>query len=180
MSQTSWSRGVSIDVVKGERELHRTEVAAEVTAELGDYVDDLITDLLGDDRKLLPIELAQVVGCFDAIEKSCHWPDQKLDTQEQPCRALRRISSCARLCNVPADRDSSRNRRSYQLCDGGVQQLGRFRPRLLDAQQGRIGKLALSQVLSSRFPQCFGRFLEVQQVIDDLEGQPHRLPIVMK
>jgi hypothetical protein len=48
-------------VVQSEREFYHAQVSPEVAAQLGDDVDDLVSNLLGDLRQLRAVELAQVV-----------------------------------------------------------------------------------------------------------------------
>ena len=51
-----------------QRELDDAQVAAEMAADAGDHVDDLVADLLGNLGKLTAIELAEIARRVDRIE----------------------------------------------------------------------------------------------------------------
>ena len=48
------------DVMQSQRQLDDAQVAAEVSADLGDHFDDPFADLLRELRKLLAIEFAEI------------------------------------------------------------------------------------------------------------------------
>jgi hypothetical protein len=54
--------------MKSEGQLDCAEIPSEVASQLGNDVDDLVADLLGNLLELAAVELAQVVRGIDRIE----------------------------------------------------------------------------------------------------------------
>src|SRR3954453_2756545 len=95
------------------------------------------------------------------------------------CRSCREFGSCSRvlgtaLADVTCHPRKIVRRRTGDLIsvlDGHPEEPRRLGPCSFDAQQRRIGELALRDVLHRGLAELLGARLEVEQVVDYLESQ---------
>ena len=150
-------------VVKGYGELDHSDPGPEVASGVGDRVDRLGAELVGEQLELPHGQSPEVVGPLDQVEMRgfdghAGSPSSALTLQNILTKGAQRpglLTESFEPGNRPTDEGD------------------RLAPRALLAKRGDEGRLSRGGVLADRLPEGCLVADHVQDIVDDLEGKPH-------